>query len=209
MNNMEDKELQELFAAKRTTEANRRRQEELRRLIEAQEAPRTRRLWPVWSGAAAAAVALLLLARPLMQPTAEGTAPTLVAQTEVPAPSESPTPTEEPISPIDPIRPISPISPIGPISPTSPTNTDTAPTPLPEPEAGPVIEEMAAPVEAEQQTVAPERRVMRRQSTLLACTEGCKAPEGNDETKPGNVQVNLFSNDQFADATIHTFVISK
>ena len=208
MNNMEDKELQELFAAKRTTEANRRRQEELRRLIEAQEAPRTRRLWPVWSGAAAAAVALLLLVRPLMQPTAEGTAPTLVAQTEVPAPSESPTPTEEPISPIDPIRPIGPISPISPISPTD-TDTDTAPTPLPEPEASSVIKEMAAPVEAEQQTVAPERRVMRRQSTLLACTEGCKAPEGNDEAKPGNVQVNLFSNEQYADATIHTFVISK
>ena len=205
MNNMEDKELQELFAAKRTTEANRRRQEELRRLIEAQEAPRTRRLWPVWSGAAAA-VALLLLVRPLLQPTAEGTAPTLVAQTEVPAPSESPTPTEEPTSPIDPIRPIGPISPISSISPTV---TDTAPTPLPEPEASPVIEETAAPVEAVQQTVAPERRVMRRQSTLLACTEGCKAPEGSDEAKPGNVQVKLFSNDQFADATIHTFVISK
>lgn len=216
MNNMEDKELQELFAAKRTTEANRRRQEELRRLIEAQAAPRTRRLWPVWSGAAAAAVALLLLARPLLQPTAEGTAPTLVAQAEVPAPGESPTPTEEPISPIDPIspiRPISPTGPIGPISPTSPispvSHTDTAPTPLPEPEASPVIEEPAAPVEAEQQTVAPEHRVMRRQSTLLACTEGCKAPEGNDEAKPGNVQVNLFSNEQYADATIHTFVISK
>lgn len=206
MNNMEDKELQELFAAKRTTEANRRRQEELRRLIEAQEAPRTRRLWPVWSGAAAAAVALLLLVRPLMQNPTESTAPTLVAQTEVPAPSESPTPTEEPISPIDPIRPIGPISPISPIS---PTDTDTAPTPLQEPEASPVIEETAAPVEAVQQTVAPERRVMRRQSTLLACTEGCKAPEGSDEAKPGNVQVNLFSNDQFADATIHTFVISK
>lgn len=207
MNNMEDKELQELFAAKRTTEANRRRQEELRRLIEAQEAPRTRRLWPVWSGAAAAAVALLLLVRPLMQNPTESTAPTLVAQTEVPAPSESPTPTEEPISPINPIRPIGPISPISPISPIGPA--DTAPTPLPEPEAGPVIEEPAAPVEAEQQTVAPERRVMRRQSTLLACTEGCKAPVGSDEAKPGNVQVNLFSNEQYADATIHTFVISK
>ena len=46
---MEDKELQELFAAKRTAEANRRRQEELRRLLEASAAPKTRRLWPVWA----------------------------------------------------------------------------------------------------------------------------------------------------------------
>ena len=36
---MENKDLQELFAAKRTTEANRRRQAELRRKLEATAAP--------------------------------------------------------------------------------------------------------------------------------------------------------------------------
>ena len=82
---MEDKELQELFAAKRTVEANRRRQEELRRLLEASAAPeatpKTRRLWPVWLSAAAAVLLLLLLTMPVLFRQPE-TAPLLVAQSE-------------------------------------------------------------------------------------------------------------------------------
>ena len=95
---MEDKELQELFAAKRTTEANRRRQEELRRRLEASAAPeaspKTRRLWPVWASAAAAAILLLLLTLPVLfrQPEA---APLLMARNETP----SPAPQEEIIAP--------------------------------------------------------------------------------------------------------------
>ncbi|MBQ3789167.1 MAG: hypothetical protein II849_10255 [Bacteroidales bacterium] len=65
---MENKELQELFAAKRTTEANRRRQEELRQQLEAAAAPtaqgKTRRLWPVWAAGIAASIALVLLTMP-------------------------------------------------------------------------------------------------------------------------------------------------
>lgn len=95
---MENKELQELFAAKRTTEANHRRQEELRRLLEASAAPeaspKTRHLWPVWASAAAAAILLLLLTLPVLfrQPEA---APLLMARNETP----SPTPQEEIIAP--------------------------------------------------------------------------------------------------------------
>jgi hypothetical protein len=95
---MEDKELQELFAAKRTAEANRRRQEELRRLLEAsaapEAAPKTRRLWPVWASVAAAAILLLLLTLPVLfrQPEA---APLLMARNETP----SPAPQEEIIAP--------------------------------------------------------------------------------------------------------------
>ncbi len=96
---MEDKELQELFAAKRTAEANRRRQEELRRLLEASAAPeaspKTRRLWPVWvASAAAAAILLLLLTLTILfrQPEA---APLLMARNETP----SPAPQEEIIAP--------------------------------------------------------------------------------------------------------------
>ncbi len=85
---MEDKELQELFAAKRTAKANRRRQEELRRLLEASAAPeathKTRRLWPVWASAAAAALLLLLITLPALfrQPEA---APLLMARNETPS----------------------------------------------------------------------------------------------------------------------------
>ena len=95
---MEDKELQELFAAKRTAEANRRRQEELRRLLEAsaapEAAPKTRRLWPVWASAAAAAILLFLITLPVLfrQPEA---APLLMARNETP----SPAPQEETIAP--------------------------------------------------------------------------------------------------------------
>jgi hypothetical protein len=84
---MEDKELQELFAAKRTVEANRRRQEELRRLLEASAtpavAPKSRRLWPLWLGAAAAAVLLLLLATPVLFRQSE-TAPIQLAKNTEP-----------------------------------------------------------------------------------------------------------------------------
>lgn len=65
---MENKELQELFAAKRTTEANRRRQAELRQQLESAAAPaapaKSRRLWPVWAAGIAASIALVLLTVP-------------------------------------------------------------------------------------------------------------------------------------------------
>lgn len=80
---MENKELQELFAAKRTTEANRRRQAELRQQLEATAAPtapaRSRRLWPVWTAGIAASIALVLLTMPGLFRRA-GEQPVLVAE---------------------------------------------------------------------------------------------------------------------------------
>ena len=80
---MENKELQELFAAKRTTEANRRRQEELRQQLEAAAAPtaqgKTRRLWPVWAAGIAASIALVLLTMPSLFRRA-GEQPVLMAE---------------------------------------------------------------------------------------------------------------------------------
>ena len=91
---MEDKELQELFEAKRTVEANRRRQEELRKLMAASAAPKSRRLWPVWIASAAASVAVLLITLPLLfrNETAE---PLLVAEAKRPVAVE-PTKQDEP-----------------------------------------------------------------------------------------------------------------
>lgn len=60
---MEDKELQELFAAGRTAEANRQRQQRLTAALGAEKQKHP--LWPLWTGAAAAAVAaVFLLAQP-------------------------------------------------------------------------------------------------------------------------------------------------
>lgn len=77
---MENKELQELFAAKRTTEANRHRQAELRRQLESAAAPaKSRRLWPVWAGSIAASIALVLLTMPSLFRRA-GEQPVLMAE---------------------------------------------------------------------------------------------------------------------------------
>lgn len=80
---MENKELQELFAAKRTTEANRRRQAELRQQLEATATPaapaKSRRLWPVWAAGIAASIALVLLTMPSLFRRA-GEHPVLVAE---------------------------------------------------------------------------------------------------------------------------------
>ena len=84
---MKNKELQELFAAKRTTEANSRRQAELRQKLEAAAAPaapaKTRRLWPVWAGAAAASIALLIATLPLLITNSQPTS-IPIAQANVP-----------------------------------------------------------------------------------------------------------------------------
>ena len=200
---MEDKDLQALFAAKRAVEANRRRQERLRRMLEAEGGGQTSRkarpLWPVWTGAAAAAIALLLLTLPALFDNREST-PTLIAQTEVPEASVPRAPSE----------PRLPKTSRPPRTPRNPRTLSTPSTPSAPIEDIEDIEVIEAPAEeAIPETVAPTPRVMRRQSTLIACTEGCKAPEGTSEGDSRNVQVNFFNNDQYADATIHTFVISK
>lgn len=167
---MNDKELEQLFEAKRTAEANRRRQEELTRMINA-KAKRTRPLWPAWAGAVAAGIAVLLLTLPALFRT-EATAPVLVAQTEVPevtilpetTPEEVPAPstrqkavrkaetveTIEEIEAIEAIDNTEPIEPIESIESTHSIETIQPTEPVP---------------------TAP--RVHRRSSTLLACTEGC------------------------------------
>lgn len=91
MSTMEDKELQELFDAKRTVEANRRRQEELRLIIApTAHAPKSRRLWPVWVLSAAAGLALLLITLPLLF-RSETAAPKLVAEAkEIPTSEDVP-----------------------------------------------------------------------------------------------------------------------
>lgn len=78
-----------MFAAKRTVEANRRRQEELRNMLSATAAPKSRRLWPVWALSAAACLALLLITLPVLL-RSETAAPLLVATaTELPTPAET------------------------------------------------------------------------------------------------------------------------
>ena len=199
---MEDKELLELFEAKRTVEANRRRQEELAAMI-GRQGRHHRHLWPVWAGAAAASVALLLfLLSPLFRhDTVE---PTLVAHTitpEAPMPQE-----EESVEPAAaPIHHTAKPAPAVP-SPTVPAEPIAAESPeaLPEPESLPAVEQPAEAAPA-----IPTRRVMRRTSTLLACTKGCPEPEGTQEPTKKNIHIEFFGSQQLAEAAQYTIMFNK
>ena len=173
-------------------------------MIEAQAAPKSRRLWPVWTGAAAACIAVLLITLPALF-GGESEKPTVVAEAEVPevfilpetTPEEAPSPSTkqkatrkaatietieeiealETIDNTEPIESIEPIPSIETIQPTRPA----APTP----------------------------RVMRRTSTLLACTEGCNVPEGSHEKNSRDIEVTFFAQSNCTDNIIYSFEINK
>ena len=201
---MEDKELQQLFDAKRTTEANRRRQEELAAMI-AGKSKRTRPLWPVWVGAAAACIAVLLITMPALF-RSETVAPVQVAQTEVPEITIQPETTTEEVPTLRPkqkvakkaetIETIETIERIETIDNIEHIETIETINSI----------ESIHPTEP---APAPTRRVMRRTSTLLACTEGCSAPAGIKERPSNNIQIEFFCAQEYADATVYTFANNK
>ena len=198
---MEDKELQELFAAKRTVEANRRRQEELTAMI-AGKTNRTRPLWPVWVGAAAASIAILIIALPALFRT-DNSIPIEIAQTETPEIILSENTTEE----------ATPIC----AKPIANKTKNTAIITLPQEDVAPQVIEAEQPMpvveqpkqEEEETPAAPVRRVMRRTSTLIACTEGCTLSEGTNERKDRNIEVTFFAENANTNNIIYSFEINK
>lgn len=216
MNTVEDKELQELFEAKRTVEANRRRQEELRHLIEIQAAmeakPKVRRLWPVWACAAAASVALLLMTLPALF-SSEKAAPTQVAETAVPevvlpqaTPAEGIEENSLPISTRLSEEPdiTSVPSPSGAAPAARPLTEEPSPLPFSAPAA-----EEAPIIETTVETAAPTPRVMRRTSSLIACTEGCKTPEDSHGKNNRDIEITFFANNNSTENVIYSFEINK
>ena len=181
---MEDKELQQLFEAKRTAEDNRRRQEELAATI-GHKAKNSRPLWPIWAGAAAAAVfAAILLMRPLfssneeMPLLAQADPATVIdaePDTTIALQPQTPTParswrnqTKDATQEVAVVQFIA-------------ESTETIEKKLPEEE--PIVEEtLKAP---EQETAAPVRR---RLTNNLACVKGCSRPKGG--TQEGLLQWN-------------------
>lgn len=171
---MEDKELQELFAAKRAAEANRRRQEELATMI-AGKARRTHPLWPVWVGAAAASVAVLIFALPALFRT-ESAAPIEVAHTEIPEvilPQET---TAEEASPVY-AKPIVHKAKNSTI--ISAVQEKTEPIVIEAAQPMPVVEKTTQE-EKEETPVAPARR---RLTNNLACVKGCARPKSSTPEK--------------------------
>ena len=168
---MENKELQELFAAKRTVEANRHRQEELAVMISRQATPSSRRLWPLWTASVAAGVAVLLMTLPALF-RSETTETKLVAQAET---------VDDGISSGDSITSISSISSSTSSSSTTSITrttrtTKTTSNQLTEPivENPVIVEEEPEPViepEPEKPSPPPQRRVHRRTSTRMVSTD--------------------------------------
>ena len=165
---MEDKELQELFAAKRTSEANRRRQAELRRKLEATAAPtKSRRLWPVWAGAAAASIALLIATLPLLItnsqpasiPIAQAEVPTAVVPAEG---DEAPAPEKDKES----SRTIKPTKSLAIKAAPANEMVTTAEDPIVQPEEDPIAEAPTIDL-AEYAEATPSPRIHRRTSTRM------------------------------------------
>ena len=199
---MEDKELQELFAAKRTVETNRRRQEDLAALIDS-KTRRTRTLWPLWTASAAAAIALLIVTLPSLFSSREVT-PSQMAQAELPA--VLPPQPEEPAAPTPLIKPIANTEPIKPIKPITTIETiDTIDTIslLPTPSAS------APDPDPDQDLFDPVPRIMRRTSTMLACTDGCPEPADYKEPSKRHSHIEFFSSQQLAEATAYTITFNK
>lgn len=170
MSTMEDKELQKMFAAKRTVEANRQRQEELRNMLSATAAPKSRRLWPVWLGSAAACITLLLIALPMLF-RSESPTPLVIAEaTELPTPKEADTIKEPSLTRKTNItRKTRKVQ----VSPTLLASAEPE-EPQPEPKSEPVLVNEPEPKPME--TVKPEEpidntpRIHRRTSTQMICS---------------------------------------
>lgn len=156
-----------MFAAKRTVESNRRRQEELRRML----APKSRRLWPVWVGAAAACLALLLITLPMLFQS-ETAAPMMVAETDIPTvaePEEIPLP-EETIVPkktLEPQKNLKSFETLKSPEPTAPTMeiAETIEEPV-------VIITEPEPIKTEvsEEPIDNSPRIHRRTSTQMVCS---------------------------------------
>lgn len=162
---MEDKELQELFAAKRTVEANRRRQETLHQMI---STPKNRRLWPVWALSAAACLALLLITLPPLF-RSETEEPLLVAEA---GKNTIEAATIEVIDRVDSTKSTQSIhSPVSakPAALSSPTEIVAIEDPLAEPEVyEPIVPVTVEPTVQEQKPAGP--RIHRRTSSRMVCS---------------------------------------
>lgn len=209
---MEDKELQELFDAKRTIEANQRRQEQLAAMISAKASPKNHRLWPLWVTSAAAGIALLLMTIPSLFSRQE-TDTMIVAQApDIELTEESEIDIPETVTQnhgtvnntrITPNTPSYQINPITPSTP-DPTVPDTELS-----DATPASVE--PPVHLDQPSVEPAPtapRIHRRSSTRLGSTNNTNTKR---QERPELRQILadvLGSSDNDSQTTLKTFDIS-
>ena len=209
---MEDKELQELFDAKRTVEANQRRQEQMAAMIGAKASPKNHRLWPLWITSAAAGIALLLITIPSLFSRQE-TDTMIVAQApdiELAEESEidiAETVTQNHVTVNNSlITPNTPSYQINPIPPSTPDPT------VPDTELSDVTPaSVESPVHLEQPSAEPAPtapRIHRRSSTRLGSTNNTNTKR---QERPELRQILadvLGSSDNDSQTTLKTFDIS-
>ncbi len=177
--------MQELFAAKRTAEANRRRQEELAAMIGRKAAKsKTTPLWWTIGAAAAAVLAAVLLVRPLFSPSEEmpllaQAEPATVIDAEPEAENALQSPTATPARPGRHRTKAAPHEVA--VEQVLAESIGTVEEILAEEE--PFVEEAAKDLQPE--TAAP---VHRRLTNNLACVKGCARPKGS--TQEGLLQWN-------------------
>lgn len=202
---MEDRELQELFDAKRTVDANRRRQEALRRTLEAKAAPKSRRLWPVWSLSAAAGIALLLLSTPALFHNETNT-PLLVAKADtikvvVEEPETTVSETPNPAKPQKAIKVRKSPETIQPLEPRETATEILAAIEEPVIAAEPAEEK----AEAEQEeTIDKAPRIHRRTSTRLA-NSGNIVNVKNEPSDFQNLLASVFPTEASTPYTLKSF----
>ena len=171
--------MQELFEAKRTTEANRRRQEELSAMI-GRKTAKKRPLWPVWAGAAAAAVfAAVLLMPPFFSydeemPLIAQAEPATFIDAESDATITLQLPTTTPINHKHNQTKVVPHEVT--VEQLLVESIEAIEENIPEEE--PFVEEAAKTPQPE--TAAPVRR---RLTNNLACVKGCARPKSNTQEK--------------------------
>lgn len=209
---MEDKELQELFDAKRTVEANQRRQEQMAAMIGAKASPKSHRLWPLWITSAAAGIALLLITIPSLFSRQE-TDTMIVAQApDIELAEESEIDIAETVTQNHGtvnntrITPNTPSYQINPIPPSTPDPT------VPDTELSDVTPaSVESPVHLEQPSAEPAPtapRIHRRSSTRLGSTNNTNTKR---QERPELRQILadvLGSSDNDSQTTLKTFDIS-
>ena len=209
---MEDKELQELFDAKRTVEANQRRQEQMAAMIGAKASPKNHRLWPLWITSAAAGIALLLITIPSLFSRQE-TDTMIVAQApDIELAEESEIDIPETVTQNHGtvnntrITPNTPSYQINPIPPSTPDPT------VPDTELSDVTPaSVESPVHLEQPSAEPAPtapRIHRRSSTRLGSTNNTNTKR---QERPELRQILadvLGSSDNDSQTTLKTFDIS-
>lgn len=65
------------------------------------------------------------------------------------------------------------------------------------------------PLPADTEPFVPAPRIMRRTSTMLACTDGCPEPADYKEPAKKHTHIEFFSSQQLAEATAYTITFNK